>query len=546
MVKNAKEGLNKSGVYFSNEQVSWNIGIYIRLSVADGNDVSLSVKNQEKIIQFFLKNEFKEPYKIYKKYVDDGISGTTDNERFAFQEMIHDIESGKINCVISKTLSRVFRNYSDQGYFLEEFFPRMGIRFITLESPQIDTYVNPGIVHGYELPLNGIVNDRLAESTSMAVRQTFKNMRKEGKFQGGFPPYGYIRNPDDKYSFIIDDVAADVVRQIFSWYVYDRIGIESIKNKLNENSILNPTGYKKSKGCKYQNPGVKGKESYAWTARSVKMILKNRTYVGDMVQGKSTIISYKVHRQIQVPEEQWDIVYNRHEPIIDREIFDKTQELLSLNKSMKSYNTTPSLLSGFVYCSDCNRKMHKRKNGTREYYACSTYYRRNKKDCTPHFIKKDIIENAVLEAIHRQISLINIDEIISEAYNTENKKYYSYKQKQLKTKEKEIRNVEEQIEHLYIDYNKRIITEHEYLKFKQRFNEKKVSLENNYTKLKSEIEDEEKSNKEFNKWLEIFKKNRNIDKLNRQVLEEMVSRIYVNQNKDITIKFKYDDLFINV
>lgn len=541
----AKEGKNKNGVYFRNQGVPivWNIGVYIRLSVADGNDVSLSVKNQDAIIKHFLENEFNEPYRLYRIYTDDGISGTTNDERDSFQEMIRDIEDGKVNCVVSKMLSRVFRNYSDQGYFLEEYFPRMGIRFITLEAPKIDTYMNPSVVHGYELPLNGIVNDRIAESASMSVRQTFRNMRREGKFQGGFPPYGYIRDPDDKYSFIIDEEAASIVRQIFQWYVVNRMGLEQIRRTLNERNIPNPTGYKASKGYKYRNPGVQGNESFAWNARTVKMILQNRTYLGEMIQGKLTVISYKVHKQIQVPEDRWAAVPDRHEAIIKQEVFDKAQELLELNKSMKSYRLEPSLLSGFVYCADCKRKMHKRKNGKRVYYACSTYYKRNKNDCTSHFTKADIIEKAVLEAIQLQISFADVDEVMEGIAELDEVEYRSEKKNLQKTKQAEIKKLDKQLEALYLDYNKRMLTEKEYLSFREKFCAQKETLEKNLAEMDADQKDESQRQAERREWKEVFKKHQNITALNRMILEEMVDRIYVDEEKNITIQFKFGDLF---
>ncbi len=539
MGKISKDRKNRNGVYFADKSLVWTVGIYIRLSVADGNDVSLSVKNQKSIIGFFMEHEFKERYEIYKIYIDDGASGTTDKDRMSFMEMVRDIEDGKINCIVSKTLSRVFRNYSDQGYFLEEFFPRMGVRFITIESPRIDTFADPGILHGYEIPLNGIVNDRYAEATSAAVRQTFKNMRQEGKFQGGFPPYGYLRDPQDKHSFIIDEEAAEIVRQIFIWYVYKRFAIEAIKNRLNSLGIPNPSGYKKEKGLKYVNPGVKGSSSFSWTAGTVRMILTNRTYLGEMVQGRSKVISYKVHRQIQVPSEHWDIVRDRHEPIIKKEIFDKAQELLALNRSMKSYGSEVSVLSGFIYCADCGRKMHKRKSGAREYYACSTYYKRCKEDCTPHFIKKELIEAAVIKAISEEIKRSDIDSVIMEVMNTASDTASSYKEEILKRSEAEIKALSDRAERLYMDYNRRVITEEEYLKYRACLNRKQENLKKAFAILQEEMKKDGGKHEIFQKKLEELRKNKEIKKLDRMILEEMVDRIYIDKNKNITVIFRF-------
>lgn len=538
MSRESAKRTNRNGIYFADKDTIWSVGIYIRLSVSDGSDISLSVKNQKAIINRFMEREFEGRYEIYRTYTDDGISGTTDDIRISFKEMIHDIKAGRINCVVSKTLSRIFRNYSDQGYFLEEFFPEMGIRFITVESPRIDTYTDPGILHGYELPLNGIVNDRYAEATSAAVRQTFKNMRCEGKFQGGFPPYGYMRDPEDRHSFVVDNDAADIVRQIFYWYVCRHLSIEAIKNRLNSMKIPNPSGYKKEKGLKYANPAVKSEESFAWTSRTVRMILTNRTYLGEMVQGRSKVISYKVHRQIRVPKEKWDIVENRHEPVIETEIFQKAQELLELNGNVRTCGGEISLLSGFIYCADCGRKMHKRKSGKREYYACSTYYKRNKNGCTPHFIKKEIIEAAVLKAVSEQIRRADIDNVIEEVRRSGNEKESSFAVMLLKNNETELARLNKQMENLYFDYNKRLITEDEYIKYRETFDQKKAALEEAKLMLKKEECLENYSENAAEQFDEL-RRYGNIKKLDRRLLEELVDRIYIDEEKNITIMFRF-------
>lgn len=540
------EGRNSNGVYFhTSRNIIWKVAVYIRLSVADGNEVSLSVKNQEAIIMDYMENEFNEPYIIHKVYIDDGISGTTNNERDSFQGMIDDIESGEVNCVVSKMLSRVFRNYADQGYFLEEYFPRMGIRFITIDSPKVDTYKNPSAVHGYELPLNGIVNDRIAESTSRAVRQTFKNMRKNGKFQGGFPPYGYIRDPEDKYSFIVDSDAAEIVKMIFKWYGKDLMHIEEIRRRLNEMEVLTPTLYKQSKGYKYNNPSISKSSCTGWTGTTIKRILTNRTYLGEMVQGRSTIISYKVHKQIAVPEENWETVADRHEALVDEETFNFVQKRLERNKSYRSYGNTPSLFSGIVYCADCNRKMHKRRSDGREYYACSTYYKGNKDECSSHFISVKKIEQAVLKAIQIQISLVDINKITENAEKEILRQMAgdSVRNKLIENKEAELEKINKRIKRLYMDYCDRIISRNEYEAYKLEFTEKKEAIEKQLKEIngdKFERADKERRRLEY---VNKIKEYNNIKELDRKILEELVEKIYIDAEKNITIQFKYEDIF---
>ena len=197
----------------------WRIALYIRLSRDDGNDESMSISNQRKILMEYVGQFFKEDGKLIDVYADDGQTGT-DFERPEFQRMLRDIEAGKVNCIICKNLSRAFRNYSDQGYFLEKIFPKFHIRFITLGDPKIDTFINPEAVSGMEVPINGLMNDRFAYKTSSDIRRTFDTKRRKGEFIGAFAPYGYKKDPDNKNHLIIDEEAAAVVRDIFKWYVY--------------------------------------------------------------------------------------------------------------------------------------------------------------------------------------------------------------------------------------------------------------------------------------------------------------------------------------
>ena len=221
----------------------WKIAIYIRLSRDDGYDESLSVTNQRKIILEYLEKFFEDEYELVNIYIDDGKTGT-DYERPAFQQMIKDVENGTVNCIVCKTLARAFRNYSDQGYFLEKVFPLNGTRFISIGSPALDTYLNPdAILDGMEVPISGLMNDRYAARTSKDIRRTFDMKRRNGEFIGAFAPYGYAKDPENKNCLIVDEEAAQVVRNIFYWYVNEGMSISGIVRHLNELAVLTPTSY---------------------------------------------------------------------------------------------------------------------------------------------------------------------------------------------------------------------------------------------------------------------------------------------------------------
>lgn len=216
-----------------------------------------------------MEENFQEEDIIEDIYIDDGQSGT-DYDRPEFQRMLCDVERGKVNCIVCKNLSRAFRNYSDQGYFLESYFPKFHTRFVTLGDPKVDTFTDPEVVSGMEVPISGLMNDRFACKTSNDIRRTFDTKRRRGEFIGAFAPYGYLKDPEDKNHLIIDPDAAEVVRDIFCWYVYGDMKMEKekeerfrgnmskegIARRLNDLGIPNPTAYKRRQGLKYCNPQI--------------------------------------------------------------------------------------------------------------------------------------------------------------------------------------------------------------------------------------------------------------------------------------------------
>lgn len=306
----------------TNRKTQWKVALYIRLSKEDGNDESLSVANQRKILTDYLNQSWlDEDYILFDTYVDDGLTGT-DTNRENFMRMRKDIVDGNVNCVIVKSLARAFRNLADQQKFLEEFLPLHRARFINLGSPFIDTYVNPNAVSGFEVPIRGMFNEQFAAATSEEVRKTFNMKRKRGEFIGSFAPYGYIKDPENKSRFLVDEEAAPVVKDIFNWFLYGIAGttagslsINGIARELNERGIPSPIAHKKAQGLKYQNPNSKFTTSI-WTPTTIANMLKNRMYTGCMVQGRQRVISYKIHKQIKTPEDEWFIVENTQVPCL--------------------------------------------------------------------------------------------------------------------------------------------------------------------------------------------------------------------------------------
>lgn len=364
----------------------WQVGLYIRLSREDGRVESLSVTNQRKILLDYLNHEFSGTWQLQSEYVDDGTSGTGD-DRAGFQRMIADIRAGRLNCVLCKTLSRAFRNYADQGYFLEELFPRYRVRFISLGSPRVDSFLDPEAVEqGLEIPISGILNDRYAAKTSADVRRTFDMKRRRGEFIGSFAPYGYAKHPEDHNRLIPDPAAAAVVREIFARFLAGE-SRNAIARDLNEAKIPNPTAYKTRTGSRYRHsePSNDG----LWSGTTVGRILQNQVYAGDMVQGRQRVVSYKVHATLSQPPEDWYVVENTHEPLVSREDFLKVRERTAFGVRCPAGRSEPHPLSGLLICQDCGRPMTRRTAKGVVYYLCSTYRRKSKLKCTKHTIRED-------------------------------------------------------------------------------------------------------------------------------------------------------------
>ena len=365
--------------------------LYCRLSQDDNVDgESNSISNQKEILLDYAKeNGYLHP----QFFVDDGISGTTFN-RPGFQEMENLIESGKVSAVIVKDLSRFGREHLLCGHYTEIVYPTLGVNFIALQE-NVDT--DKGI--GTEMmPFHNIFNEWYAAQTSKKIRAVNQMKASKGKRVSSSVAFGYKKIEGDKEQWYIDEPAAEIVRKIYELCLSGK-GPSQIARQLENEKILTPTAYYYSIGRKTPNPMPVN--IYGWKESTVEGILENQQYTGCTVNGKSTTVSYKVHKVVEKSKEEYQIIPNTQEAIISENTWIRVQELRK-HKRRNTATGRKSLFSGLVYCADCGSKLHfcasKSLKKNQEFFRCANY-KDGRGSCSIHYIRDVVLEQIVLEAI---------------------------------------------------------------------------------------------------------------------------------------------------
>ncbi|AXU75633.1 recombinase [Clostridioides difficile] len=541
MARTKNRETNRTVSQLSYNLTRWNLAKYIRLSKEDlnrGKDDSNSVTNQKKLLDDYYRQHLDE-FESAETYVDDGCTGT-DTNRADFQRLLADIYAKKVNCVIVKDLSRLSRNYTDAGSLIENLFVQMNVRFISL-AEGVDSYLNPDSVSSILVPITNVMNDQYCYQTSKKIRQVFDYKKRNGEFIGSYAPYGYIKDPNDKHALLVDHEAAEVVKQIFSMCL-SGMTVRAIVNHLNDHGVMCPSVYKQSQGLKYKCPN--GQTQPMWSTITISNMLKNPVYVGDMAQGRNRVKSYKIHKIEAVPEKDWIVVQNTHEPIIDREAFEKVKQLLKRDTRTSPKQKQLYLFSGFLRCADCGRAMSR--IASKEfyvYYQCGTYKSLSKKACTMHSIKSTRLEAAVLYAIRQQVHLaVSYSAIVSKINLAPLKKSQSARLNELiAAKEKELAKIMRYKQALYQDWKDGHITHNDYRHMNEDYEQQNEAIGTVIANLKKERDELENGIDTENPFLATFRKYENIDKLTREILIELVDHIKVYEGGDISIRFKFAD-----
>ena len=518
------------------EKLLFNVAEYIRLSREDGDKAeSDSIGNQRKLITDYLKG--KDDFVVYDTYVDDGFTGTN-FKRPAFMRMIEDIEAGNVNCVIVKDLSRFGRDYIDTGKYLERYFPDRDVRFISI-TDNIDSMKQ---AYDMLLPIKNIFNEQYARDISKKVHSSMRAKQKAGEFIGAFTSYGYKKSPTDKNKLVIDEYAAGVVRRIFSMYI-SGLGKNSIAATLNKEGIVCPSEYKKMNGENYRNSHKLENTSY-WTYSTINHLLQNEMYVGNMVQGRK--IQRMRGKQRATDKEDWIIVKGTHEAIIDEDTWNKAQGLLKRRTRNLDLNTNMTMFAGDIKCGDCGRSLVK-KVGTPGHgegiinYYCGTYVRSGRQYCTPHPMPHLVLERIILDDLKTIIqSVDDLREVVRETCQAAGaaKRVTINEKNWLNTELEKVRKLKKAI---YEDYREELISKEEYVTFRQDYLKKEEQLEKQLTSLEERQESEADTDIFETSWVKRLFELRSVEKLDRDIVVEMLHEIKVYENHKIEITYNFSD-----
>lgn len=497
--------------------------LYCRLSQDDMVDgESNSITNQKLILKKYADDN---GFRNTVFYVDDGISGTT-FERDGFKEMMNDVENGKVGIVITKDLSRLGRDYLKTGEYVEIIFPDYDVRYIAIND-NVDTFKGDNEFMAFK----NIFNDWYARDCSKKIRAVFKAKGQSGKHL--CPPiYGYRKSDTDKDLWVIDEVAADVVRKIYRLCI-DGYGPVQIARILTEQGIPTPTAYAISQG---KNPNNKNARLHRWGANTICHILEKPEYIGHTVNFRTHMKSYKVHKIVYNPEEDFMIFENTHEPIVTKQEFELVQELRK-NKRRPQKSDVVNPFAGIVYCAECGERMYlsRRKNERpeQEHMRCSTYAKEQDK-CTVHYIRTCVLNEIVLGELNKLLATVKADEdeFLQTAMNNSVQKKSSEitkAKKTVKQAEKRIAELDKLFTRLYEDNVLGKLSDERFTMMSTAYEEERQKLKATVSELTALIDASEKKSSDVTAFLEIVRKYEHITRLTPEIMHELIEKIVVHE-----------------
>ena len=512
-----------------------NLGItalYCRVSRDDGTEKeSNSITNQKRMLSKYAKTN---GFKNIKVYEDDGFTGTNFN-RPDMQRLLDDVEMGYISTIIVKDMSRFGREYLQVGYYTEHYFPEKNVRFIA---------VNDGVDSANEedndfTPLRNFMNELYAKDISRKVKSAHrvKGMAGEPLSQ---PPYGYMKDPENKKKWIIDPEAASVVKDIFKMCLEGK-GNETIARILQERQVLIPMAYWQSKGLP-RGGKIKQPNPYKWCKTSIAKILSQQEYCGDVINFKSYSISFKKKKRIPKPKEEWMVFKDVHEPIIDRETFEQVQKrnVSTRRRQPKPQNAIKSIFSDMLYCADCGSKLWfhtNTKNPNIHFFSCSNYVNDYRGTCqTRHYVRADAIEEVVTYELQRLADYLKYDqegfaELLAEKTNKDMLDEQKNAKTQIDQSLARINKIDVLYERLYEDNVSGKVTDSFYMELSHKYENEKEELKKKIFNYKIRLDKLDKMVFHKEMFLSAIEKFMEMKTITAPLIRELIDHIEVHETE---------------
>ena len=499
--------------------------LYCRLSRDDGTESeSNSIGNQKKL----LSQKAKEMgLTDTKYYVDDGYTGTNFN-RPGFQQLIDDIEIGLVSAVMVKDLSRLGRDYVSVGNYTDSYFPEHNVRFIAVNDA-IDSDEGESEI----APFKNILNEMYARDISKKIRSSHRLRGSMGEPLSQ-PPYGYMKSPENKKKWIIDPEAATVVKSIFKMCL-DGKGNETIARELQENKVLIPMAYWRSKGL---NRGGKKTQTnpYKWCKTTIQKILSQQEYCGDIINFKTYSKSFKNKTRYENSKENWAVFKDVNEPIIDRETFETVQKFISKTKrrTPKKENGERSIFNGLIYCGDCHSKMRyhtSTSNKEIHYFTCSDNKVDYRGKCPGrHYVRADALEEVVKLELRRLVKMLEIDEsyfaqLILRKNDEEREKDKKFLESELQKAIARSSTVSQLYEKLYEDNVIGKVSDEWFVELSHKYEKERMDLKAKIADTRHKIEELKNTNSEYGKFISAIRRFMQMDNLTSPLLRELIDHI---------------------
>ncbi|HEN9193851.1 TPA: recombinase family protein [Streptococcus agalactiae] len=511
-------------------------GLYCRLSKDDGNSVeSMSIWSQKVMLKQFAESN---SIAIYDYYVDDGYSGTN-FERPSFKKMITDIENGKINCVITKDLSRLGRNYLQSGAYIEMYFPQKNIRYIAI-TDGIDTLnSNQNDI----MPFKNILNEMYAKDTSKKVKSAIQSRMREGTYIGSKAPFGYLKDPNNKRRLIIDEKTKPIIELIYKLCLEGK-GTQLISQELMKRKIPRPSAFVENAEKLY---GLTEENKYQWSHRMVLNVLRDPVYCGNMARNKRPTLSFKNSKRMYIPKSDYIYAKNTHEGIVSEEIWEQVQTMVDKRKcNNKKGLYYDNIFQGLVRCPKCgyaltpktDYRLKKKELIDFVHFSCSTYKKYGVNACSSHRIEARDLYNIVLEDIqyHGSMALSAKEDFVEkiiekiEVEKIDEGKELSNK---LELKKNQLAELDRSYEQLYEDRLEGNITERNFNLMNVSISKKQDKLIEEIKVLEGDIEVSFETEDNYKKFMNNISKYAKIKSLNRYILNQIIDKIYVYDKEEI-------------